>query len=179
MVPKYDEPKFKQLLHLVAAAIADHPSAGAVKLNKVLYYAEFGQYRDTGVAISGAEFVHRRMGPTPYRLLPVRSSMIDEGLLKLEVRELGPGMEEHRLSPAGQMTYDLLSPEEISRVRLVAEELRPLSASGVSARSHLDAGWRTTFDGETIPYDAVFMDAPQHITAKTRERLIAAETKLS
>lgn len=177
VVPEYDEAKFRQALHLAATLVAGHPSAGAVKLNKVLYFAEFWHYRDTGAAISGAEFVHRRMGPTPYRLLPVRSSMIAEGLLQMDVRELGPGMEEHRLVPASPMDYDLLSHEEIARINAVAEELRLLNAAEVSERSHRDAGWRTSHEGETIPYDAVFMDAVQAITPTARERMIAAEAQ--
>lgn len=179
MVPTYNESKFRQLLHSVASVMAEYQSSGAVKLNKVLYFAEFWQYRDTGSAISGVEFVHRRMGPTPCRLLPVRAWMIADGLLRLEIHELGPGMEEHRLLPAAPMDYDLLPEEEISRVESVAEELRLLSAAEVSSRSHLDAGWRTTSDGETIPYDAVFMDAVQVITPNSRERMVAAEARLS
>ncbi len=179
MTPEYDESKFKQLLHLAAALVSEHLSAGAVKLNKVLYYAEFEHFRDTGQPISGAVFVHRRMGPTPYRMLPVRSALINAGLLELRVNELGPGMEEHVLIPIAEMHYDLLSDDEIARVTRVAKELQPLSASGVSARSHLDAGWRTTGDGETIPYDTVFMDAAQVLTPTARKHLAAAEARLS
>lgn len=177
MVPEYDEAKFRQALHLAASRIADHPSAGATKLNKVLYFSEFWHYRDTGTAISGAEFVHRRMGPTPYRLLPVRAAMIADGLLEMDVRQVGPGIEEHRLVPGSTMEYDLLSDEEIARISSVADELRELNASQVSDRSHRDAGWRTTQEGETIPYDAVFMDAAQAITPTARERMIAAEAQ--
>lgn len=179
MTPEYDEAKFKQVVHLAASLVARHTSAGAVKLNKVLYYAEFGQYRDTGRAISGAEFVHRRMGPTPYLMLPIRSSLIAEEYLELTFNELGPGIEEHVLRPRKPMDYDLLSEDEISRVTAVAEELKHLNANRVSARSHLDAGWRSTADGETIPYDAVFMDAKQVLTPTSRERLVAAETNLA
>lgn len=179
MTPHYDEPKFRQVVHLAASMVADHPSAGAVKLNKVLYYSEFEHYHDTGRPISGAEFVHRRMGPTPYRLLPVRAALVADGLMELEVREVGPGIEEHVLRPSRELEYDLLSAEEIARIESVAADLKPMSANGVSARSHLDAGWRTTGDGETIPYDAVFMDAEQAITPTARERLLAAEAQLS
>lgn len=177
MTPEYDEGKFKQVVHLAASLIADHQSAGAVKLNKVIYFAEFGHYRETGSAISGTEFIHRRMGPTPYRLLPVRQRLIDEGYLSLDVREIADGVTEHRLSVTKPMDYSLLDSEEIARIESVAEELRSLSANAVSDLSHLDGGWRTTVDGETIPYDCAFMDTKQVLTDSARERMISAEAR--
>ena len=69
---EYDEAKFAELLLYVARRLDGDPAGGAVKLNKVLFYAEFAHVRAHGQPISGAEYEKLENGPAPRRLLPVR-----------------------------------------------------------------------------------------------------------
>jgi hypothetical protein len=67
----------------VAQRLEDDPAGGAIKLNKALYYAEFGHVRVHGGPITGADFQRLRWGPAPRRLLPLRAQLIEQGKAQL------------------------------------------------------------------------------------------------
>ncbi len=45
-------------------------------------------------------------------------------------------------------------------VKQVVDELRTHTASGVSAISHEEMGWRMVDEGETIPFEAAYLRKP-------------------
>ena len=51
----FNAEKFRELLVYVSKKCEDDPTFGAVKLNKILYYADFAAYRQGGKPITGAQ----------------------------------------------------------------------------------------------------------------------------
>jgi uncharacterized phage-associated protein len=156
---KYDEPKFAELLLYVADKLRDARPAGATKLNKVLFFAEFAHMRRYGQPISGAEYQKLERGPAPRRLVPVRQQLVETGQARIE-EGYYLGYRQHRLIPASPVRPALLSPEEIDTVNEVIEDLRGLTARQVSDLSHEEEGWRMVDDGQTIPYEAAVLRRP-------------------
>lgn len=64
--------KLGELLLYVSQQLADEPSAGSIKINKLLYFAEQTHMRTTGRPITGADYQRLEHGPAPRRLVPVR-----------------------------------------------------------------------------------------------------------
>jgi hypothetical protein len=49
--------------------MADGFTFGAVKLNKILYYADMLHYAHTGAPITGATYAKRQQGPVPKQVV--------------------------------------------------------------------------------------------------------------
>lgn len=175
----YDEPKFTELVMYAANRLRDDPTAGATKLNKVLYYAEFGHMRAYGRPISGAVFRKRERGPAPHRLVPVRRQLIDTGQAHIE-KTAFLGYSQDRLVPDREPDGDALSPEERASVEQAIELLSGMNGSDVSEFSHAEMGYRLVGDDEEIPYETAYLRPPT-ITEGIRRQAqkIAAELNLA
>ncbi len=157
---RYDEEKLAELILYVAEKIQSDRTAGATKLNKYLYFADFSAVRKLGHPITGAEYQRLRHGPAPRRLPPVRDRLVRNGEARRERRPDGLGYVHDDLIPERQPRTELFAAEELRVVDEVIETLREMSATQVSELSHREAGWQLVDEGETIPYELAFVLAP-------------------
>lgn len=171
----YDEDKFAELLLLIANLLRDDPAAGAVKLNKVLYFAEFGHMRATGRPITGAVFQKLRWGPAPRRLLPVRSRLIQDGAAHM-VQSHYLGYKQDRLIP-DRPAKDMFSEDELESVNQALSALSQYNASESSDLSHEEIGWQMVDEGDDIPFTAAYLKQPVP-TAAIREHGAALARRL-
>src|SRR5258705_13086147 len=79
-----DDSKMKELILYVAKASQDDFSFGAVKLNKLLFYADFLSYLRRGKSITDQEYFALREGPAPRRFLPIREEMKNSGEIAIQ-----------------------------------------------------------------------------------------------
>jgi hypothetical protein len=89
----------------------DDPRFGAVKLNKILFCADFSAYRGLGNPISRATYQHLQEGPAPRELLPIRRAMLESEDIKLEQRPYF-GKMQSRIVPLRKFDPKVLSPKE-------------------------------------------------------------------
>lgn len=163
-----DLTRLKELILYVSEASKDDEKFGAVKLNKILYWADFEAHRRFGKSITGAEYQHLSEGPAPRQLLPARRQLVEEAALELEER---PCYTYVREIPVVKRMPDLsaFSPPEIELVDKVIQMLRDYNASQVSELSHREWGWRLTTEGETIHYRTAWL-SPAPLTQAQIER---------
>jgi hypothetical protein len=176
MAPSYDEEKFTELLVLVADKLRDDPAAGAIKLNKVLYFSEFGHVRSYGHPITGAVFQRLPMGPAPRGLRPVRAQLINEGAAELErLPFLGYG--QNRLVPLRKPDLEQFSSEELISVDEAVTALAGLNGTDVSDLSRREMGWAIVKIGDDIPYGTAFLApvSPPSSRAKQRARELSEQ----
>jgi hypothetical protein len=157
-----DTTKMKELILYVATASAQDANFGAVKLNKVLFFADFLAYLRRGRAITGQEYFALQEGPAPHQLRPLRDEMERDRDIAIQKFELGGHL--HPLTkvvPLRSPNYSRLEAEELVIVNEVIERLKDLNGKQVSDLSHKFAGWKIAFElGEktTIPYSAALYD---------------------
>jgi len=173
---EYDERKFAELVILAASRLLDDPAGGAVKLNKVLFFAEFSHMRRHGRPITGAEYQKLQWGPAPRRLVPVRQRLVDEGDASL-VDETYLGLVQQRLVPLRQADVSLFDPQELAVVDNVVAELYGTTATDASLISHDEMGWQMVEDRETIPYEAAFLRRPAVTETVRRHAARLAENR--
>jgi len=161
-----DEDKFAELLLYVGKRTADDPTVGAVKLNKLLYFAEFAAVRLFGHPITGVEYQRLDNGPAPRRLLPIRQRLVENGSAELRTSPVF-GFAQQRLIPLREPDLTAFSREELQIVDEVVDTLRGKTAVEVSAISHQEAGWRMVGDREVIPYEFAVV-RPPHLTPEIR-----------
>jgi hypothetical protein len=117
---------------------------GAIKLNKVLWYADLIAYRRTGKTITGSEtYIKRQFGPVPDGIVPTIAKLEREQ--KILVRNVetpvGPRREFLWLKKPDVQSF---SAEEIDVLTEVIEWIcNDESAKSISEKTH-DALWEET-----------------------------------
>src|ERR1041384_212988 len=83
----FDEHKFRELVLYIADRCQDDPRFGATKLNKILFYADFLHYGESGTPLTGATYRKLEHGPAPKQLLPTQTKLVSDGSAALSKRE--------------------------------------------------------------------------------------------
>ncbi len=170
----YDEDKLAELIVYCAKALEDDPLAGATKLNKVAYFADFSHLRRTGSPITGAEYQKLPNGPAPRRLLPVLRRLQAAAVVEIKQFVDRFGYRQERVCPLASSPPQLLDAAELETIDGVIEELRPMNGSQVSLLSHQDLGWKLVDFGETIPYETAYLSldaaVPDQLADSVRRR---------
>ncbi|HEX8450936.1 MAG TPA: Panacea domain-containing protein [Longimicrobium sp.] len=151
-----DDEKMAELILYISDRSQLDPPYGAIKLNKILFYADFLHYAKHGRPITGQEYMKLNQGPAPRRLVPVRKRLV--AARELIVREVPYGtMRQER--PIALRAADLtgFNGEEIAMVDSVISLFWGLSARQVSEISHEFDGWKLADYKETIPYDMALL----------------------
>lgn len=134
---------------------------GAIKLNKVLWYADLIFYRRHGRTITGAEtYVKRQYGPVPDRIVPTIAALEQAGKIFTRNTETPVGIRREFL---WMQKPDLgqFGPEEIDVLNEVMEWICDgESAKSISEKTH-DALWDETEIGGHIPVGAGAIQAAE------------------
>ncbi len=165
--------KFEELLLLVARATESDPRCGATKLNKILFYVDFGAYRTLGHSISGQPYRKLEFGPAPRSVAQTVEALLAQGACAWAERAYF-GYQLRKLVALREPSLSLFSAEEIDLVHHVVEDLWELNATEVSDLSHRFAGWQAASMGEEIPYSTVFVGEPQPLSREEEDWALEA-----
>ena len=162
-----EDRKLKELMLYIAKKSEGDPTFGAVKLNKILWAADFIAYGKTGQAITGQEYFRLPNGPAPRKLKPVRGSMLAAKECAIQRRD-HHGRQQQRMIALRDPDLSDFSGEHIAIVDEVLSRLHGRSAAEVSEWSHRFPGWKAAEDRETIPYSTIFVSS-RKLTERERE----------
>ena len=148
----FEREKFKGLVHYVIAKAGGKPNFGAVKLNKVLWFADARQYLVTGKSITGADYTREKFGPVPKPIMPIRDELATEGAIQVDPPRAA--YEGWRFRSKRPPNTSLFSAEELQTVdwwiRHISDEH---TADSISEESH-DYAWEIAKTGEPLPFFA-------------------------
>jgi hypothetical protein len=141
---------------------------GAVKLNKVLYFADMVRFAGTGSPLTGARYRKRPYGPTTDALLPVLRDLERESAIRIDEMDYF-GYRKKVYIATGQADTSLLNPKEIELVNDIIEFVcYNNTAKTISELSHNKA-WELAEFGAEIPYHTAFYLFPSIISEETIE----------
>ena len=175
----FDETKFRELVLYIAAASADDPRFESVKLNKILFYADFGAYLELGQPITGATYRKMSEGPAPAEMLPQRRILLDSGAAKVKFRRYF-GWPLQSIVPLRPACREVFAPGELEIVDQVVSGLWPMTAREAADFSHRELGWQAADPGAEIPYPTAWLSPgpvsqeAEEYAAKVAARLDAA-----
>lgn len=149
--------KFKELiLYFSKRGLDEGLVIGSIKLNKLLFFADFRAFAELGEPITGARYQKLPLGPAARELLPMRTEMLSQTEVKF--RDRSDDDLNDVLIPISEPDLSSLSDEQRTIVDEVFEELRPFNATATSDYSHLkSAGWRVVKLKDDIPYESAFV----------------------
>ena len=157
---KFDRERFKELIVYVVERCQDDPAFGAVKLNKILYYADFDTYRLLGTPISGATYRKLQAGPAPRELLMARDELIAERRIRQESRPYFNRRQRRLVLEEGEgANAETFSAQEREIIDSAIAFLWPMSAREASDYAHRELGWSLAAEREVIPYQSAFLSA--------------------
>lgn len=153
-----DEKMRELILYLAAKSEAD-PRFSSTKLNKLLFYCDFGAYRQLGRSITGHSYRKLQFGPAPKAMLPILERMKgDQDCVEVEKDRFGHS--QRRIVALRFPDISLFTPEELQLADRIVAELWESNATEVSDLSHDFIGWKAAALNEIIPYETVFVGDP-------------------
>jgi hypothetical protein len=169
-----NEKKLAELILYISQKCADDPCFGAIKLNKILYFADFLHYGDHLKPITGVEYQKLPYGPAPRRLVPVRDRLIAQGHLGIQPTLLRNGSVQQRPVNLREPDLSMFSGTEIAQVDEVIQSFCRTDSDTISELSHRMIGWQVVRENETIPYKTVFVSNPKLSEAEIKRGIEVA-----
>lgn len=155
---RFDERRFKNLLLYVAKQLADDPTFGETKLNKVLFFSDFEAYRLLGEPITGADYQKNKYGPTARAYPVMRDELLRWDQLTVERRLVVDHVQDVVTPKNIEPNLDEFTKDQLSIVNRVIDEMRKYNNTEVSDLSHeRSAGWNVVEFAATIPYRSAIM----------------------
>ncbi|MCB2066370.1 MAG: SocA family protein [Erythrobacter sp.] len=161
--------KLKEALHYVIECCDDSSRLGAVRLNKILWFADCHSYRDHGTSITTDGYVKRRFGPVPKRVLAATRELEEEG--KIAIREVPYSSRKsfREFISLKQPDHHALSEQDLEILHAYTQIIcNEFSAARISELSH-DQIWEAADEGEEIPLFTIFASIPGAITNDVRK----------
>jgi uncharacterized phage-associated protein len=140
-----DDAKMKELILYVAEACEKDEKFGAIKLNKILFYADFLSYLRRGKSITGQEYFALDEGPAPKRFVPIREQMVKAREIAVQSRDYFGHPQTRVLALNHPVVLKRLDQADIAIVNQVIGALKDKGAKEVSEQSHKFAGWRVAY----------------------------------
>jgi hypothetical protein len=148
--------KLRELILLISEWSQADTKYGAIKLNKLLFHADFSAFLTYGESITGQEYFALPQGPAPRRLKPITDEMRRRNEFAWqEVEYFGkPQKRPVALRPPKLSAF---SATDMKLVHQTVEKFWKLNATEISEQSHLFLGWKSAHLKETIPYSTALV----------------------
>jgi hypothetical protein len=148
--------RLRELILYIAGRCESHEIFGAMKLNKLLFLADFTLYLVHRKSISGSQYQKLPQGPVPMHLFSLRKEMIaaDDILVR---KEKIFSKTQHRIIPLREPDLDIFTGRDIALLNEIIDELKERSSREKSERPH-GLAWELAKVREVIPYETVLLD---------------------
>jgi len=144
----------KKALNLVLKILhcSGNSALWEVQLLKCMFYADFLNFKDSGISITGLQYANGPYGPIPNDYHTLFDYMKSLKLFEIEIipNEAGEG---HRCIPLKKSDDTVFSGAEASLIKQICEKLTPLGSKKLSDKTHKEVeGWKATKTGQLISY---------------------------
>lgn len=150
------EDRLREMILYVAKECRDAQRFGKVKLNKILWRADFTAFRERGRPVTGCAYQKLAAGPAPLRMEEVLSTLQSRRIVSVEEVPAGGDYVEHRIIGHRDPDLGLFSVDDIYFVDKSVAFYWSKSASTASDLSHRVA-WKSRAFLERMPYESAFL----------------------
>jgi Protein of unknown function (DUF4065) len=164
----FDMRKLEEAVHYICATCTASDGLGAVKLNKILYYADMINYAVSGSPITGATYVKRLRGPCPKQILPAIEYI--KQTHRLETRSVSVfDLTRREFDAHGSTDLSIFTPDEIDHLNQTMRFVCNHSAADISDASHTVV-WDVADMGEELPYETFLVSYPGELDDEGLQR---------
>ena len=156
-IPQEKAEKFEQTLLYILAKIGGKPNIGKTVLYKLLYFIDFDYYEKFEEQLIGAQYIKNHYGPTPVMFAKFIDKLERQGKIeKIKSKFYKHEQTKYLVNPDMPLDLSVLSARELAHVDWEIARLGDLTATQISALSHLDTPWVAAKDREPLEYEHVF-----------------------
>jgi transcriptional regulator with XRE-family HTH domain len=156
-VPQEKADKFEQTLLYILAKIGGKPNIGQTVLYKLLYFIDFDYYEKFEEQLIGAKYIKNHFGPTPVMFAKFIDRLEKAGKVeKIKSKFYQHEQTKYLVNPNEPLNLSALSAQELAHIDWELDRLGDLTATQISALSHLDTPWVAAKDREPLEYEHVF-----------------------
>ncbi len=136
---------------------------GAVKLNKIVWWADQESYRRGGYSITGSDYQRLPQGPVPHRLDLIRQQLARGARVTIGHRDVGAPNPAIVLEPGPSSDMSevrrLLDEDDVAMLEEALAKFHNWTGTQVSEFSHRESiAWKNLEDGDLIPDSAWLID---------------------
>jgi len=170
-VPQEKVEKFEQTLLYILAKIGGKPNIGQTVLYKLLYFIDFDYYEKFEEQLIGAKYIKNHYGPTPVMFAKIIDRLGKGGRIeKIKSKFYQHEQTKYLVNPNEPLNLSALSAQELAHIDWEIGRLGDLTATQISALSHLDTPWVVAKEREALEYEHVFY-RPEETSVRQYEQL--------
>lgn len=151
-------PKIEKLSEMVvyfSAVLSPYKT----KLNKLLFYADFSHYKQTGFSISGVRYRAIDMGPVPNNFQSIFEYIQSSNKIEIENVFIDNDITGELFKKQADYTFkqELFSESEMEVLEKVADLFKQTKTREIIEMSHEESAWKETIQTKSlIPYSYAF-----------------------
>ncbi|MER9402708.1 Panacea domain-containing protein [Mesorhizobium caraganae] len=148
--------RLKEAILYVCQKSADMERFGAIKLNKILWRADFRSYFERLTPVTGRQYQRIKLGPAPVEMAPVVNEMLRDHLLRIDPRQIGPHVEARHVALVDPV-LNFFSPDDLKYWDEAISHYWNMTGAETSDHSH-GIAWRSRENGDPMPYQSAFFE---------------------
>jgi len=126
------------------------------KLNKLLWYCDSLNFKETSVSITGAQYVRLPLGQVPDHYELIFANMVHEGLLsesEIPYQTKDGEVLGDEYTSLVEPDESIFSEKEIQVMDFIADTFREDTSTSIMEKSHREAAYKKCKDGDIISYE--------------------------
>jgi uncharacterized phage-associated protein len=122
------------------------------KLNKLLFYADFAMYKQSGYSISGVQYRAIPMGPVPNNFNSIFEYLANNDDVDLNYTTFTDGGTGEQFKPNAKkvFNYGLFAENELQILENIAERFKNTSTNEIIEISHREKAWQENKDEKKL-----------------------------
>lgn len=165
--------RLREAILYVSSACKDAPYFGLVKLNKIIWRADFESFAERGQPVTGRQYQRLKRGPAPVEMLPLLNELQASGLLTIKKVPQGDFVERRPIALV-EPVLTMFSKQDLEYLDRSVGAYWENTGKEVSDMSH-GVAWETREDGGSMPYELAYLsDDPLGRSQKARLLQLAA-----
>lgn len=137
----YRKPDYVKIAHIIRYFSDRIEHVFKTKLNKLLFYSDFGYFKMTGFSMTGITYRAIQLGPVPAEYNLLYDKLTEDELVSLNQIPFDNGNYGEALTGLHEFDENLFNPEELIILNTVVEKFGKLKAVDVVGLSHQEAAW--------------------------------------
>lgn len=148
--------KLKEAIIFILENIPNKKTMGMKKLAKLLYFADFNNFKIKHESITNEEYLRWEHGPFPKSLYEVIEDLKLDKILSVTEQKANDKTVKYDFELLNKQPIKDLSEEDKAQLRKTISKLGNLTAKELESLSHKDTPWDVTDQDEVISYKFVF-----------------------
>lgn len=166
--------RLREMVLFVARECAEAEYFGLIKLNKILWRADFEAFAERGVPVTGRQYQRLPLGPAPVEMVPILNELQASNAIRLEERRIVDFAEKRPVALAAP-NLRFFSEDDLDYIRASIHHYWRMTGTETSDDSH-GVAWSTRDDGVAMPYESAYLsNEPLDTMQKARLLELAAK----